>query len=256
MPRKAVPKEPEAAEIMPDNREIPDTQALVPLGPPAKEVSLVNEDLVQKAVHFINEKANETLYKGSEEIGAYLLTTFFDNDIEFASSRNPYKSASYTALCQRQDLLVRAGTLSVAVRVAAQEQFFREKGFDSQGLSYTHKAELVKLPNTEAKLSLAEETLESAYTTRALAEQVKKIREEIGGTERQSPIQIDKYLDDPARLFENERRNEFLTNPDNLKKMKVHTRQRLLEKSLAMVDKTWEWTKRYQALVKQLEKIG
>ncbi len=224
--------------------------------PKTTESQLVNRDLVVEAVRFINEKANETMYKGSEEIGAYLLEHFFDNDIQFATSRNPYKSASFAALCKRDELAVHPATLSVMVRVAAQEIFFKEKGFDTSRLSYTHKAELVKLPNSDEKVALAQRALDGSYTTRLLSEAVKKVKDEAGSKTKILSSVIENCLDNPLRLFENPTRSDFVSNAANLKKMKAETRKKLHATALEMVEKTKEWTKKYQALAKQLEKIG
>lgn len=222
---------------------------------PSTGLAIVDKALVNDAVNFINEKANETLYRGSEEIGAYLLERFFGNDIAVASSRKPHKSASYAALCQREDLAVHPATLSLMVRVAAQEVFFKEKKFNPAGLSYTHKAELVKLPNTAVKIRLAQKALKSTFSSRLLSEEVKKTRERSGAKGKVISSVIEKYLADPVRLFENSRRNEFLSNSDNLKKMQLVRRQRLQEKALDMIEKTKEWGKRYRALAKELEKL-
>ena len=222
---------------------------------PTTKPTVVDESIVEEAVSFINEKANETLYRGSEEIGAYLLEKFFKNDIKVASSRRPYKSASYAALCQREDLAVHPATLSLMVRVAAQESFFKDKGFDPVGLSYTHKAELVKLPNTEEKIRLAQKAMESTFTTRLLSEEVKKAREKSGGKGKIVVSVIEKYLSDPVRLFENRRRNEFVSSLDNFKKIRPEARQRIREKALEMVERAKEWGERYAAIVKELEKI-
>jgi hypothetical protein len=222
---------------------------------PPMEPAIVDKALVNDAVNFINEKANETLYRGSEEIGAYLLERFFGNDIAVASSRNPHKPASYTALCQRADLAVHPATLSLMVRVAAQEVYFKQKRFNAAGLSYTHKAELVKLPNTAEKILLAQKALKSTLTSRLLSEEVKKTREKSGAKGKVISSVIEKYMTDPVRLFENARRNDFVSDGENLKKIRRETRQKLLEKALEMVEKTKEWGKRYRTLAKELEKL-
>ena len=258
MPRKKqVKQENSPAETADQHEETPQSKSFrsAPRKIPTSAVQIVNQELVKEAVHFINEKANETLYKGSEEIGAYLLEKFFNNDIEYATSRNPYKSASYTALCKSEDLAVYPATLSVMVRVAAQEVFFKEKGFDTLGLSYTHKAELVKLPNVEAKLNLAREVLQGSYTTRLLSDEVKKVRKEMGQEDRRSPLLIERFIENPRRLFDHPARNEFISDPANLKRMRPETRQRLLEKTVTMIEQTREWTERYEALKKELEEI-
>ncbi|MBM3301997.1 MAG: hypothetical protein FJY85_18850, partial [Deltaproteobacteria bacterium] len=161
-------EQPEASPI----ENLPALQA-----PTAAKKDLVNTELVDQAVIFINEKANETLYKGYEEIGNYILENFFQNDIRQASSRNPFKSASYTALCSRADLAVHPATLSIMVRVAAQERFFSSEGIKTEGLTHTHKAELVKLSDGREKAELVERALRESLTTRQVADEVKRIRD-------------------------------------------------------------------------------
>ena len=82
----------------------------------------VDEKLVEDSVNFINAKVAESVFKGSLEIGEYLLKSFFDDDIELACSKNRYKSASFSALCERRDLAVSYSTLTKMVRVAAAPQ--------------------------------------------------------------------------------------------------------------------------------------
>jgi hypothetical protein len=62
-------------------------------------------------------------------------------------------------------------------------------------------------------------------------------------------------MTDPVRLFEKARRNDFVSDGENLKKIRRETRQKLLEKALEMVEKTKEWGKRYRTLAKELEKL-
>jgi hypothetical protein len=224
----------------------------------AKKTDLVNTELVETAVQFINEKANETLYKGYDEIGKYLLENFFQNDIAVAASRNPYKSASYTALCKRTDLVVHPATLSIMVRVAAQEKFFEQEGVKTEGLSYTHKAELVKLSNGKDKTSLVQKILEEALTTRQVSEEVKKIKGASPGDEPSATLllaAVERCIDSPVRLFDHPARSSFISTVDNLKKMKAETRKRLYEKAITMIEQTREWTARYEALKNQLEEI-
>ena len=90
-----------------------------------------NEKLIDDAVQFINEKANETLYKGSIEIGEYILEHFFNGDPKLASSKNPKKQQSFNKLCDRNDLIVHPNQLGLMVRVASQEKYFIEKEIDT-----------------------------------------------------------------------------------------------------------------------------
>jgi hypothetical protein len=262
VPRKIIPEtedrpSPKVASPKPKMAPSPVSSPAVVDRSPAvvgKSPAGVDRSLVNEAVKFINEKANETMYRGSQEIGAYLLKKFFHDDIKLASSRRPHKSASYTALCQREDLAVHPATLSLMVRVAAQEIFFKTSNFNSAGLSYTHKAELVKLPNTADKIRLAQRALKGNISTRLLSEEVKKVQAKFGNKEEVVPS-VEKYMMDPVRLFENPRASDFISNTENLKKMRPITRRKLHEKALKMIDKTRDWAKRYQKLADELKKL-
>ncbi len=50
------------------------------------ETKMLSDTEIENAVEFINEKANETVFKGSIEIGQYILEKFFDNDINALTS--------------------------------------------------------------------------------------------------------------------------------------------------------------------------
>lgn len=140
-----------------------------------KELSeqVVDDKLITDAVNFINGKFNETIYKCSIEIGEYILKTFFNNNINFTSSKNPKKFASFNKLCEREDLSVHPNTLALMVRVASQEQFFIKDKIETSGLSYTHKAALVKMDNTQAKNDMVKECRKHKWTTRHLEKEIK-----------------------------------------------------------------------------------
>ena len=115
-------------------------------------VDQVDERLVEDSVNFINMKVAESVFKGSLEIGEYLLVNFFGNDIQLAASQNPLKATSYNALRRRPDLGVSRSTLSRMVRIAAQERFFKSRktavGFvvlQRQRVSYPYPAKIEAL---------------------------------------------------------------------------------------------------------------
>ena len=138
-----------------------------------------NPKLVQEAVDFIREKANESVYKGSIEIGDYILNKFFGGEIELAKSKRPKKPASYNALCRHPDLVVHPSTLSIMVRVSAQEKLFAEKKLPVEKLSYSHKAELVKVTDDKEKVKLFKHAVAKSLSVRQLASEVKKTKIQI-----------------------------------------------------------------------------
>jgi hypothetical protein len=133
-----------------------------------------DDEKIDTAVGFINETANKTIYKGSIEIGEYLLTHFFNDDIKLAASKSPKKPASFKKLCERDDLTVHPSRLGLMVRVASQERFLLDKKIGADQLSYTHKASLVKMENNPEKINLIQQCIDNNWTTRALDEKIKE----------------------------------------------------------------------------------
>lgn len=147
------------------------SKELVPAGDP-----LVDVKLVEDSVTFINEKLNQSVYTTFEEIGIYILEKFFGGDTRLTSSRNPRKSASYRALCKHEGLAIDPARLSVMVRVAIQERFFADHKLNTENLSYTHKAELVKMPDGDEKLKLVKTFQKKGISTRDAAELIAEKR--------------------------------------------------------------------------------
>lgn len=135
---------------------------------------IVDDSVIDEAVEFINETATKTIYKGSIEIGEYILKHFFEDDIKLASSKNPKKQASFNKLCEREDLTLHPNSLALMVRVASQERFLAEKKVDTSELTYTHKASFVKLDNGQKKINLIRKCLDEKWTTRKLDDEIKE----------------------------------------------------------------------------------
>jgi hypothetical protein len=131
-----------------------------------------DEELVNKAVKFINDSVQKTIYKGTFEIGNYILKNFYDDDIALAKSKNPKKNTSYKKLCDREDLQVSPMMLSTMVRVASQEKFLKGKKLDLDKLTYTHKAALTRMENNGSKVGLVRKCIQEGWSTRVLTKKI------------------------------------------------------------------------------------
>jgi hypothetical protein len=194
-----------------------------------KEVNPVHDEkLINEAVQFINEKANETLYKGSIEIGEYILKRFFEGDPKLASSKNPKKQQSFNKLCERDDLIVHPNQLGLMVRVASQEQYFIEKKIDIKSLSYTHKASLVKMDDDVKKTNMIKKCIKEEWTTRQLEEAIKQYLKAIPSSARPSLIRTTKKyiakIDDVLKTIED---TELDFDADDISKMTGKKREDL-----------------------------
>lgn len=184
------------------------------------------KELVEQAVAFINEKANEALYKYSIDIGNYLLEKFFDGDTAAASSRNPRKSTSYRALCKHPDLGPSPGALSVMLRVAAQEKLFEKNKLPVEKLSYSHKAELVTVFDDQTKVELFKEAVKKPLTVRQLQD---RVREKKGLV---SLAELGQGRDSSVTRFNFESllKTRALSDPEALKSLPERKRNELKER--------------------------
>ncbi|SHJ91368.1 hypothetical protein SAMN02745216_02533 [Desulfatibacillum alkenivorans DSM 16219] len=238
---------------MADSKPSKNRKAADTLTPTKRESEPVDMAMVDKAVTHINEIANKTMYKGSIEIGEYVLDKFYGGDVEQASSRNPHKPASYQALCKREDLVVAPAWLSVAVRVAAQERWFAGNNIDISGLSYTHKAELAKIDNGAKKKSLVKKVLDKGLSSRQLADEIKKITAKTGAKALSAP-QVKAKLERTTRLLSDDRLLDFLSDTTKLKSLRDETRTALKSEAEQLVESMEEVIGRYKELIQVLEK--
>lgn len=126
-----------------------------------------------EAARDIREILGRTLAKGMEEVGAYLLRTFYDDDIALYRARSSLKAAPLRALVERcgtMELPVSATFLSTSIRMAAiARQLPPSASF--RKLPVSHRVELLRLPEREIE----------AVAARAIARElpVRELREHV-----------------------------------------------------------------------------
>jgi len=183
---------------------------------------VVDKETLDAAVEFINETANETIYKGSVKIGEYILKHIFNDDIKVATSRNPQKKESFRRLCERDDLNIHPNRLGLMVRVASQERFLVNKKVDIGLLTYTHKASLVKLDNNSKKISLIKKCIEKKMTTRGLDSEINKELKRLSSNRGPSLIQTTrKYINQVETVLETVQNNSLQINESKLSDMSL-----------------------------------
>lgn len=225
------------------------------------EISDEDQKLVDDAVKFINEKANETVYKGSIEIGEYILKEFFDNDIEKAQSKNPTKKVSFNKLCEREDLVVHPNTLAKMVKVVCQEKFFLDEKLDTTTMSYTHKASLVKMPMDMRKITMAKQCIEECWPTRKLDEEIQKALDSLKNPQNNSLIRTtQKCIKKIENVIEIVDSSDFSYKHKELSNMDENKRDKLLQEIKTLQDKIKmtnlnEVSQKCNKLIKALEKI-
>ena len=216
------------------------------------EKRLGDDSLVREALHFIREKANETVYKGSIEIGDYMLEKFFGGDIERAKSKKPTKRSSYIALCRHQELVVHPATLGIMVRVAAQEKFFKAKKLPADKLSYSHKAELVKLEDDQEKSKLFKEAVSKSLSVRDLANRVRKNKNAGRTTAKQNLLSGKQGVFNPEVLL----KNPVWADEEKLRELPSEDLKGLLSQVTETLDRLAAYVAEYNRIRKRLETIS
>ena len=181
-----------------------------------------------------------------------MLEKFYNNDIKEATSKNPRKPASYKKLCQREDLVVSLASLSMAVRVAGQEKFLEEKEVATEALTYTHKAELIKLDNDVKKINLAKKCIDENWSTRKLAEEVKKAKNEASSDKEISGRTNILYLESMAKQVD---KYQLVSDSDVLKKMSKKSRTQIIEKAQTAIEKMKEKISECEDLLEVIKEI-
>jgi hypothetical protein len=208
-----------------------------------------DKELVEEAVAFINEKANETVYKGSVEIGNYLLEKFFDGDVAKASSKSRGKLVNYRALCQHPDLAASPGTLSVMVRVAAQEKLFEAKKLPVEKLSYSHKAELLKISDDKLKIKLFKRAVKHSFSVRGLQFEVEWEKNPDGKNKKKNKQKLNEF----QRLLDSNLTYDegWLREMDEKKRKEL---QRKVEVAYTQLTKLLDEYSKVRSLLSEIEK--
>ncbi len=222
----------ESRTLIPEVIDEPFESVLTP-----EETALFND-----TISFINRMVSAKALETALLIGNYILTNYFNDDLELAFSKDPVKPVSFNILCEHPALNVSRFKLANMVKVAAQERFFRSMDFNGSKLSYTHRLELTRLPNAENKIDLARQCVAENLTTRQFGYRVKKIAMELDSEESGIPksdppekafnallISLDRLTGHAASL-------NFESLADNIEQMLPHTKELLRNKIMTLID--------------------
>lgn len=131
---------------------------------------IVDQNLIDGAVDFINRTARSASLQMATAISEYIVDSFFGGDFNAISSKDPHKTASFAALCARQDLQIPATTLNRLVRIGHQ---VRQMPQDlAEKLSMTQHRALLSVVETPHKQKLARQTIKHAWTVEQLKQNI------------------------------------------------------------------------------------
>jgi len=211
--------------------------------------------LIDESVEFINETA-AAVVNAAIGIGEHLLTRFFNNDIELATSRNPYKKTSYKMLCERPDLMVTQRELGSMIRVAAQERFFRSIELNTCMLSYTHQKYLTRLPDTETKAALAEECIQTGLPSRQLYNRISEIKNQ---SEPEAPHPAEQLFKENISHIDQAmvkiKMPDIFKDPNAIVSLTGEARAALKQKAILWVDELENFQAQCEILIQTLNRF-
>ncbi|MBI5531822.1 MAG: hypothetical protein HY898_03845 [Deltaproteobacteria bacterium] len=147
---------------------------------PALPASATKQDekLVNRAAKHVRDILARTVSQGLEEVGNYLLDTFYEGNAELYQSLKPSKHASLTLLeerCETLELPVSRTFLANAIGVAVMTKHL-PKSSSFLKLPPSHKTELLGISTPEKAETLAAKVIEGKLTVQKLRELVRKER--------------------------------------------------------------------------------
>jgi hypothetical protein len=175
------------------------------------ELAVSVKDVVQK----INEIAVKTVERGIMEIGEYVLSEVFQDNLEDVLSRSPYKSASLRQICDDPELMVDRRRLGTYVRAAAMKKELEGKEVDCSNLRFSQLVALLKIRDENKRLELATEANNNGLSVRAIMERIE-------ATKRKKPSngkaqELLRKMEDPLGLLDDEESRQLLNDPQRLK---------------------------------------
>ena len=213
------------------------------------EIVTVDKKLVDEAVEWIRDTALENIKKTFVEVGNYILKKFFNDDIELARSKNPFKNASFRALAERcgtADFPVSKTWLNNAVGVALMTRQLPSTKSAFKLLAPTLQETLLPLKDPERVEKVAEKVIEGEYSLRQARKAVDQERARTtkdDGRGRPPTPGIVKTLNRSLKLFAFEGGKRSFTKADieeldeDQKKAALKSAEALVEKVSALVEK-------------------
>lgn len=135
-----------------------------------------DQDLVEKAFIEINKVVSQHFTNAMEEVGEYIIKTFYNNNFDRASKDKPVKGKSLLALKNKfKDEGHSKSWFYYAVGIAADKKKFDEIGYDRyKELNISHRRILTSVKDLEQKKKYVEETLNKNLSVVALENKIRE----------------------------------------------------------------------------------
>lgn len=146
------------------------------------DIVAIDRQRVTEAAAWISAKVAATLRSGAEDVGEYVLDTFFGGDPQLAKSKNPSKNLSFRALaekCGTPELPVSKTWLNNAVGVALMLRRLPESAMAFRELAPSYRDLLLPLREPAKVERVARQAVAKDLSYRALRQAVAEERAQI-----------------------------------------------------------------------------
>jgi|GEM_PF-5198896 len=209
---------------------------------------ILSSTQVDAVVKGINSIAVKTVEKGKMEIGEYVLSVVFMDDLKAVSSQNPYKNSSLSEIAKHPDLLVDRRQLGTWVRAAAFRRKLVQAGVDCTHLTYSHFAAFFRLKKEEKQIELAKEVSRDNLSVRQILDRIESSKN--GKPSNQPHKDLLKKVEDPFKLMEDKEATDLLSDPEKLAELTSGDRVDIVK----AIDKTELQINKSQKFLRQAKK--
>jgi len=135
-------------------------------------INKVDIDMLDRAVHALNNIYTNKGLEMYQEVAEYILTNFFGNDLE-QYNKHGNKHATYNALKTRDDFLLKSSSqFWYAVEIREQCKLLPDG--TGEALSVSHHRRLVHVKDNKLKEKLAKKAVSKSFTVKQLEDEIKK----------------------------------------------------------------------------------
>ena len=132
------------------------------------------------------------------------------------------------------------------------EKYFEKQKFDPQTLSYSHRLELIKLPNDKDKIKIAGNCIQEKMPSRKLRAVVSKALEKLKGEPVLLPLRIIRGV---SSYFDESKLQKLIDAPEKLERMRPRSRVEMRNQATSLLEKMETWKDGCNKLISALDEI-
>lgn len=172
---------------------------------------------VETMVLDVRKIVSQTLERGMEELGEYLLKNVFENDIGKVFSKNPYKGTSFSELARHPQNPLSRQRLAEAVRAAAFGREMEAMGVPRGALSFTHKIHIASIKDRAKRKKIVQKAHQSGWTVETTKKEIQRLVGPTSSEDQRLGRILLRQMGELVKLSKDGDTKSFLQDKDRLK---------------------------------------